>query len=46
MRKNYDSVEIVLLGLELSDVVRTSGEGIVMSDDSDMETVYGMPEWF
>ena len=44
MRKNYDSVEIVLL--ELSDVVRTSGEGIVMSDDSDMETVYGMPEWF
>ena len=44
MRKNYDSVEIVLL--ELSDVVRTSGEGTVMTDDSDTETVYGMPEWY
>ena len=46
MRKNYDSVEIVLFELELSDVIRTSGEGTVMSDDSDAETVYGMPEWY
>ena len=46
MRKNYYSVQIVLLELELSDVIKTSNGGIVMSDDSDMETVYGMPEWF